>query len=469
MRPDELILRQVEVDGAVVDVQLVGERITAVGPALRPSAPVEVIDGAGGALIPGLHDHHIHLLAAAAAARSVRVGPADVRNRAGLATRLHDAARSLPAGRWLRAVGYHESVAGDLDRYALDELVPSRPVRVQHRGGARWTLNSAAISALGLDRHTRPELDRDARGELTGRLHRSDEWLRALLPPEPLPDLAGLGDRLARAGVTGVTDATPYEEGAAFAPISRAVADGSLPQHVLVTGGPGLAAIDPPQGVALGPVKVIIDDATYPSLDALAGWIGAAHARDRTVAIHCVTRAAIVLALAAWDVAGSRAGDRVEHGSVIPPEQIVHLARHHITVVTQPGFVTERGDDYLREVDHDDLPHLYPCHRLLDAGVHLAGSTDAPYSDPDPWRAVHAAITRRTPSGAVLGPVDALSPRRALELFLGDPLAPGGPPRRVEAGAPADLCLLAAPLADVLTAPAEAHVVHTLIAGRPIT
>src|SRR4051812_49503074 len=35
---------------------------------------------------------------------------------------------------------------------------------------------------------------------------------------------------------------------------------------------------------------------------------------------HCVSRAALALALAAWDVVPSRRGDRVEHGAVIPPE-----------------------------------------------------------------------------------------------------------------------------------------------------
>ena len=33
------------------------------------------------------------------------------------------------------AIGYHESVAGPLDRDRLDALVPGRPVRVQHRSG----------------------------------------------------------------------------------------------------------------------------------------------------------------------------------------------------------------------------------------------------------------------------------------------------------------------------------------------
>ena len=101
--------------------------------------------------------------------------------------------RALAPTAWLRAVGYHESVAGDLDRAALDRLVALRPVRVQHRSGARWVLNSAAIDRLGLEEVHRPELERDPAGRLTGRVHRADAWLRSLLPREAPPDLAPLG------------------------------------------------------------------------------------------------------------------------------------------------------------------------------------------------------------------------------------------------------------------------------------
>src|SRR5689334_18797989 len=80
-----LVVRRAEVDGRVVDVRIDGDRIVAVtaaaegpggGAAIPPGA--DVVEAGGGALLPGLHDHHIHLLALAAAERSVRVGPGDV-------------------------------------------------------------------------------------------------------------------------------------------------------------------------------------------------------------------------------------------------------------------------------------------------------------------------------------------------------------------------------------------------------
>lgn len=462
-----LLVRHVEVDGSLVDVRVSDGRIAEVAAGLSTHHD-EVLEGRGGALIPGLHDHHLHLYATAAAMASVAVSPADVRDLDGLRRALVRADESLGSDRWLRAVGYHESVAGDLDRDALDRLVLQRPMRIQDRSGARWTLNSAAIDALGLDARSEAGIERDASGRLTGRLHRSDAWLRRLLPSGAAPDLASLGARLARCGVTGVTDTTPFECVDDLVVLAAAVADGSLPQRVVVTGGPELCDATTPAGLELGPVKLVIDDGAYPVIDALVAQISAAHRSGRAVAIHCVTRTSLVLALAAWDVAGSRPGDRVEHGSVIPVELIADLRRLDLTVVTQPGFVAERGDEYLHDVDPDDLPHLYRFGSLLDAGVRVAGSTDAPYTAPDPWQAMRAAVSRTTPSGTVLGGAEAISPRRALNLFLGDPHDPGGPPRTITPGAAADLCLLARPLSAVLDRLTADDVVATVCSGRVV-
>jgi predicted amidohydrolase YtcJ len=456
----------VEVDGAVVDVDVAGGRIAAVGRDLGQPDPVTVIEGNGGALLPGLHDHHLHLLAMAAAGTSVRAGPPAIIDRQGLAVALDRADRQLPEGRWLRAIGYHESVAGDLDRAELDRLVPARPARLQHRSGARWVLNSTAIDRLGLDDADLAGLERDAAGRLTGRLHRADDWLRRRIADPVVPDLSIVGAELARRGVTGVTDATPYTDLEQLRPLAEAVASGALPQRVVVTGGSELAGAPAPPGLEWGPVKIVIDDADYPPLDPLADRIRVAHRHSRNVAVHCVTRTALALALAAWDAAGARPGDRVEHGSVVPPELRSGLRRHRLTVVTQPSLVAERGDDYLRDVDADDRPHLYPCRRLLEDGVPVAGSSDAPCTDGDPWAAIETAVTRRTRTGAVLGADEAVAPERALDLFLGDPHRPGGPPRAVATGARADLCLLATPRAEALRRPADVEVVLTIRAGR---
>lgn len=467
----DLVLREVVVGGRLVDVRASGGAIAEIGRRIPARPGDDEVDGRRGALIPGLHDHHLHLLGLAAAERSRFVGPPVVNDADQLATALRAAHGELGAGGWLRAIGYHESVAGPLDRARLDDLVPDRPVRVQHRSGAAWLLNSRALEALGLgDPDDGADggpagVERDAAGRPTGRLLALDRWLRERLPPVPPPDLAPVGRRLARYGVTGVTDATPVGTLDDLALVARAAAAGRLPQRVVATGGPRVATAGMPAPLSRGPVKLVVADHALPDLDDLTRWIAEAHAAGRPVAVHCVTRVGLALALAAWDTAGAVPGDRVEHGSVVPPDLRAVVAAAGLTVVTQPGFVLERGDRYLAEVDAEDLPHLYPCRSLIEAGIPVGGSTDAPFGHPDPWRAIATAIERRTVDGVPLGLREAVSPERALALFLTRPEDPGGRPRRVEEGAPADLCLLDAPLSQVLEAPSSRHVVLTVIGG----
>ena len=180
---ERIAIRDAEVDGRRVDVVLEHGRIAAVVGACR-SAADRVIDAGGGALIPGLHDHHVHLLASAAARSSTPCGPPAVSDRRALADALRAADAALPTGQWLRGVGYHESVAGDLDRVGLDILLPTRPCRVQHRSGHAWILNGAALAAAGIAAgdNLPGGVEIDASGAPTGRIYGLDEWLRSRVP-----------------------------------------------------------------------------------------------------------------------------------------------------------------------------------------------------------------------------------------------------------------------------------------------
>src|SRR3546814_18678798 len=73
------------------------------------------------------------------------------------------------------------------------------------------------------------------------------------------------------------------------------------------------------------------------------------------------------------------------------------------------------------------------------------------------------AVDRDPPTGAVLGRDERITAVRALQLFLGSPHDPGGAARRVAPGAPADLVLLAVPLAQALadlSAPSVRRPIH---------
>ncbi|KAA0086412.1 amidohydrolase [Mycolicibacterium sp. P9-64] len=405
-----LIQRARLLDGTVVDIRA-EQSIIDVAERLAPMTGESVFDAAHRTVIPGLHDHHVHLHSAAAALTSVTVGPREVHGRTDLARVLAGAV--VGEDGWIRAVGYHEAVAGPLDRAALDEVAPSVPVRVQHRSGVLWTLNSAGLACVGLPDH--PD----------GRLRSSDQnWSNSLQRRET--GLAEVSRRLAACGVTGVTDATPGLGIADLVKFAEAQRHGELVQSV----------------TGLAPGKRILHDDGL-DLDELTRWIGARHAAGGTVALHCVTAAQLVVTIAAFDAAGVRPGDRIEHAAVVPDDCLPELARLGVAVATQPNFVAERGDQYLADVPADEHHQLWRVASLLAAGVTVAMSTDMPFGDADPWAAMRAAVHRTTASGAVLGPDERIDARTALDMFLGHPGEPGTP-RTVAPGQPGNLCVIAA-------------------------
>ena len=145
---------------------------------------------------------------------------------------------------------------------------------------------------------------------------------------------------------------------------------------------------------------------------------------------------------------------------------MARIAALGLAVVVQPHFVHERGEAYAREVEPADLPWLHRARGSRRAGVALGGGSDAPFGAPDPWRAMRAAVERRSESGAVLGADERLSPERALALFTSPPEDARRGPRRVAVGAAADLCLLDRPWSEARHEPSSDRVRATWSAGR---
>jgi predicted amidohydrolase YtcJ len=444
---NNLLIRNVEIEGRNgLDVRIENGLIAAIAPNL--SGPGKILDGRGGALIPGLIDHHIHLLATAAAESSLDLSNCD--NINDIIRAIRAACARLAPGEWLRAIRLPVKMAETLDRHTLDSAAPHHPARALDRTGALWILNSKALQIVG---ENSPELERDQSGQATGRLWRGDAWLRTRIGVSP-PSLAALGQKLAALGITGVTDASAGNDAAVAELLTAA-----MPQRVLAMSRGRIEG-------ATAPVKILLDERDLPPFDQLIAWIKEARAWNRPVAVHCVTAAELGLVLAVFQDAGALPGDRIEHGGVIPAAAIPEIAALGLRVVTQSNFISAHGDRYLTDVDAADRNDLYRCASLMAAGIPVAGSSDAPYGSIDCWAAMKTATTRRTRAGIILGAEEAVPPRTALNLYLGAQIDPGGLPRRVTHGAIADLCLLRTGLADALSMLSAANVAATIIEGR---
>lgn len=363
--------------------------------------------------MPGLEDRHLHLFASAVNSQSIDLSGLQP-DAPEIVMLIREGAKS---GR-VRATGLDG--ADRLDAAALDRIAGDIPVRVQARTGSLWILNTAALREVLLDLPEPPQAFERQAGALTGRVWRGDAWLRTATP---VPDLKGIGAMLARYGVTVVTDASVTTDREQAERIAAACAT-DMPQRIRLMGG---AALGGGAGWSVDCRKVMLDCASLPPLDGIVATIREAREEGRGIAVHCVTHTELAFTLAALAAAGSRPGDRIEHGSLISPDCLPIIADLGLTVVSNPALIGTRGDRYLRDLPADDIPDLYRLRSVRDAGITLYGATDSPYGPLNPWVSIRSACERRTPSGALINRAECLSPADAMSLFLPDaPLSDGG-------------------------------------------
>jgi len=350
----------------------------------------------------------------------------------------------------------------------LDRLMAHRPLRIQHRSGRMWLLNSQALAELLDGSEAPPGMERSA-GKFTGRLFDEDEWLQRRLASAP-PDFSSISRQLARYGVTGITDMTPRNDPDIAAHFVAQQTIGALRQNVVMAGTLALANAAPfaaQRGWKLGPAKLHLHEAAMPDFAETVRFIAAAHEQSRGVAIHCVSEVELVYALAVLEEAGVQHGDRIEHASVAAIDLVQRIAALALAICVQPRFVQERGDAYCRDVEPRHQPDLYRLATLAAEGIVIAGGSDAPFCSADPWAGMRAAVERQTASGRPFGLDEAMSPEEALELYLADPLELGRQ-RRIEEGAPADLALLDRPWREARGRLLSDDVRHTWVSGKII-
>jgi len=204
-----------------------GNTIAAVGSAQeieRLRGPqTQVVDAAGGAVLPGFNDVHTHMLSGGLAMDTVELGGAA--NLADVQQRVRDYAAANPNRAWIQGRGWHyEPFPGSMPtREQLDQAVPDRPAVMRCYDGHSIWVNSKALALAGITRTT-PDppngtIVRDPKsGEPTGLLKESpaSSLVTKLIPkPTRAEERRALEAAMAEAlkyGVTSVTDAAGSPE-----------------------------------------------------------------------------------------------------------------------------------------------------------------------------------------------------------------------------------------------------------------
>jgi hypothetical protein len=456
--------------GSVAGLAVRDGRVLAAGPAEEIEAlagpGTRRVDLRGRLAIPAFHDAHMHLMSLGRAARTVNLRPDAVASLADVILSVAARARATPPGAWVIGTGYdHDRLVERRHptRWDLDRAAPDHPVWLRRCCGHMGVANSRALALAGIERETpNPPGGVIVRenGEPTGLLQeRAMEALKDALPPPTVEDLVEAielaGHRCLAHGIGSVMDACvgmaggwrdveAYEaaESAGRLPVRLTMAMGGGPDGIAeealakgyVTGRGGAR-------LRVGPVKFFTDGSAggctaamrrpyengatgvliFPDRE-LDEMVGHYHGRGWQVAVHAIGDAAIDQTIGAFDRAcadGTCAHrrHRIEHCGFVDEGHLEAMARLGLIPAPQPVFVRDFGDTYLDVLGEARSAGCYPMARWQRRGLRPAMSSDTPVSDVNPFVNLHAALTRTTIKGEVIGPDETLTLAEALAAY----------------------------------------------------
>ena len=487
-------------------------RIASVGDDAAPAT--RRIDLGGRAVVPGFNDAHAHVWKIGHLLTTM-LDLRGVSSLEALVASARAAAAERPEGAWLLGRGYNEALLREgrpPTRHDLDRAAPDRPIVLTRTCGHIVAANSLALERAGVTASTAAPpggvIERDARGEPTGLLHETAVGLMTRVVPKPTPAEhaamidAALSHQLTH-GITSTSDCGVRPE---LLAVYRAMdAKGALKARVNVM--PLRLPDDSASPLPLPERHVSdmlrVDTVKFLADGGLSGATAALSMPYRHAATHGVLRfeAAELLELArdshdaGWRIATHAIGDvaidqvldvyeqlgahpralanRIEHLGLPSVSQLRRAARLGVIAAPQAIFIYGLGRNFRQYLPDELLPRCYPIRGMLDAGLVVALSSDAPVVEEDsPMLGMMAAHTRRDREGIAIAPEQSISIAEALRGYtMGGALSTGDERNRgsLDAGKWADLAVLSAdPLA---VAPEElpgVRVDMTLVAGKVV-
>ena len=459
-----------------VGVVVVDGRIEQVGPdaELEPPAGAEQVDLAGGLVLPGFQDAHVHPVQGGL--ERLRCDLSELDSREGYLEAVRSYARANPDLSWIGGGGWSMAVFGPTGPTAadLDGVVPDRPVFLPNRDHHGAWVNSRALQLAGIDRRTPDPVDgrieRDAHGNPSGVLHEGamslvehlvtdtteDEYYQAFLTAQ---------DYLHSLGVTAWQEAILGDYAALDDPASvyvRAAESGELTARVrgalwwyrergleqVSTLRERRRVLERERFVA-GAVKIMQDGVaenytagmTAPYLDGCGcatgnqglSFVDPALLREAVVRLdaegfqvhfHAIGDRAVREALDAVEQARTTNGrndlrHHIAHIQVIHPADRPRFARLGVTGNMQPlwaAYDEQMVDLTLPYLEEERAGWQYPFGDLARAGARLAAGSDWPVSTPDPLAGIHVAVNRTVHGSSGREGTEPFLPEQAITL-----------------------------------------------------
>lgn len=419
------------------------------------------IDLAGRTVVPGFNDAHIHLWKEGMLLSQVNARPAHAPTIEALVQAFAARAAQVPAGQWIEGRGYDETRLPEgrhPDRHDLDRAAPEHPIVLGRTCGHIISVNSRALALAGITANTpNPpggEIDRDAQGEPTGVLRETAMALVRSIQPPPSEDelaraLIGAGRNCLAMGITAIGE--PGVDPRTVGVYQHLDAAGRLPLRcdvmamTILPNGTRAAPPTPWRGhfAKCDTVKLFSDgglssgtaalsipyrnrhDCGLPRFPAeqLAEEVRQVYAAGLTVAVHSIGDRVIGELLDAFAACRATASAvsprlRIEHFGLPNAAQLARAHALGVMIATQPSFLYDIGDTILFHLPEALVPQCYPFRAMFEAGLTVAFSSDGPViSDVHPLLGLRSAVLRRTRSGQMIAPEQAIAVEQALWAF----------------------------------------------------
>lgn len=436
--------------------------------------PSELIDMNGLTIIPGLNDSHIHLLYYANQLNIVDLAKAQ--SIAEIETLLKVKINSGQKESWIFGYGWNETLLTEKRypfRYDLDRVTDSIPIFIQRVCGHIGIVNSAAIRQLGLDKMHDPPgglIERYSDGTPTGTLKEDAvfialqnmpiksiqnnerflenaiykansfgltsvqplDMIRDSLSWENIWDLYTELERENRLNIRTYLEADVYstddikkliDSGFKTGTGSLLVKQGAVKMYMDGSLGGGTAALFQPYSNEPDNKGVIL----HQDIE-IQEMVNIAHSAGLQIAIHAIGDQAVFSSLIAIKSAQERyprpnSRHRIIHCQVINEEILSLFKQLDVIADIQPRFLSSDLEWVEKKLGIERSKCAYAWKSFLKSGIKVAGGSDSPCDNINPFEGIYSAVTRKNLSRLPKNgwnPSEKLSVEEAVKLFTID-------------------------------------------------
>lgn len=468
-----------------------------------PAGDWTVVDLGGKRVIPGFVDAHMHPVMLADFSKKISSLPPKVHSIEELKEEIRKVRESQGPDKWIEGWGYDEGKLAEgrsPTRWDLDEGCSDAPVSIIRTCGHIRCVNSKALEMAGITKDTPDpqggQIDRDENGEPTGVLRENARNLVTPLIPETTDEqkvdlVVDLGELLLSQGVTSICDMGNLDPSDNYDIYTKAVEKGfrqkvgiyymwdfyagddsfrfpearkNRDQQIFTAGLKliGDGSVSGRTAWMNEPYLGSEDEVGFPvcSDELMESAIQFCKENHCQLSMHAMGGHAIDRIVdRVYDEEKWTDGDvphlRIEHVTEPSQRAISRCAEKGIGVATQPIFLYAEIESYRANLSQERLEASYPVKTMLEKGVPLCFSTDAPATSwavpSDPFPCLKGGVTRKAWDGFDCGQGEKVDIETAIALYTREAARVAGIPKvgQLKAGFHADFAVLSEDLLEV--------------------